>query len=201
MRFKALMVDVDGVLIVHPDPRGWSANLERDFGISPETLQTEFFKQHWADVINGRADLRSRLASTLENIAKDVSADALIKYWFEQDAHIDQALLYQLGEVRAHGLQLHLATVQEHQRAQYIWHTLGFEHHFDAMHYAAELGSAKPAQEFFTAIEVRTGFQPHELFFIDDTPRNVEAAIERGWSAAIWDGHKRLADLFAQHGS
>jgi putative hydrolase of the HAD superfamily len=189
------MVDVDGVLIVHPDPRGWSANLKRDLGISPEALQTQFFKQHWADIINGRADLHSRLASALENIAKDVSADALIEYWFEQDAHVDQTLLDQLAEVRAGGLQLHLATVQEHQRAKYIWHTLGFEHHFDAMHYAAELGSAKPAQEFFAAIEVRTGFQPHELFLIDDTPRNVEGAIERGWSAGLWDGHLRLADL------
>lgn len=27
------MVDVDGVLVTHPDAGGWSANLENDLGI------------------------------------------------------------------------------------------------------------------------------------------------------------------------
>lgn len=200
MRFKALMVDVDGVLIVHPDRRGWSANLERDLGISAQTLQAEFFRPHWSDIIHGRADLYSRLVPTLERIAGNVSADTLVRYWFEQDSHVDRDLLSQLAELRESGLELHLATVQEHERASYIWHTLGFERHFDAMHYAADLGSAKPDQAFFKAIEERTGFRPGALFFIDDGPRNVEAAIRRGWSAALWDRKARLADLLDGHG-
>ena len=200
MRFKALMVDVDGVLIVHPDPKGWSANLERDLGISRETLQAEFFRPHWSDIVHGRADLYSRLVPTLEKIAKNVSADTFVRYWFEQDSHVDRDLLDQLADLRERGMGLHLATVQEHERAKYLWHTLGFEHHFDAIHYAASLGSAKPDQSFFAAIEARTGFQPHELFFIEDAPRNVEAAIARGWSAAVWNS-QRLTDLLMEHGS
>jgi len=195
MRFKALMVDVDGVLIVHPDPNGWSTNLERDLGVSAEALQAEFFRPHWPDIIHGRVDLYSRLVPVLEKIAKDVTASDLVHYWFEQDAHIDQDLLEQLEAARKAGLKLHLATVQEHERAGYIWNVLGFRHHFDEIHYAAALGFAKPAQEFFLSIEARTGFQAHELFFIDDSPRNVEAAIARGWSAAVWDRQTRLADL------
>ncbi|KFC74771.1 Haloacid dehalogenase superfamily protein, subfamily IA, variant 3 with third motif having DD or ED [Bosea sp. LC85] len=198
MRFKALMVDVDGVLIVHPDPKGWSANLERDLGLSRETLQAEFFTQHWSDIIHGRADLHARLGPALAKMGATVSADTLVRYWFERDAHIDQDLLGQLAELRERGLVLHLATVQEHERARYLWHTLGFERHFDAIHYAAALGWAKPAQGFFAAIEARTGFQPHELFFIDDAPANVEAAIARGWSAAVWNRRERLADLLME---
>jgi putative hydrolase of the HAD superfamily len=200
MRFKALMVDVDGVLLVHPDPKGWSVNVEQDLGVSREALQTEFFQQHWYDISHGRADLLSRLVPTLDRIANGVSADTFIKYWFEQDAHVDEDLLGQLSELRGRGLRLHLATVQEHHRAKFIWHELGFEHHFDAIHYAADLGYAKPDLGFFTAIEERTGLQPHELFFIDDAPRNVQAAKERGWSAAVWDRRKRLANLLEEHG-
>jgi len=199
MRFKAIMVDVDGVLIVHPDQQGWSANLERDLGISPATLQAEFFRPHWQDIIHGRADLHSRLAPTLEKISNGVSVETFIRYWFEKDSHVDQDLLGQLAKLRATGLTLHLATVQEHERAKYIWNTLRFKHHFDAMHYAADLGSAKPDQEFFRTIEQRTGFLPSDLFFIDDGPHNVEAAIARGWSAAIWDGKARLADLLTSN--
>jgi hypothetical protein len=43
MRLKAIMVDVDGVLITHPDPGGWSANLENDLGIPPALLHDRFF--------------------------------------------------------------------------------------------------------------------------------------------------------------
>jgi hypothetical protein len=43
MAIKAIMVDVDGVLIIHPDTRGWSVDLERDLGISAESRQTKFW--------------------------------------------------------------------------------------------------------------------------------------------------------------
>lgn len=46
------MVDVDGVLIVHPDERGWSVNLERDIGSPAEKLHAAFFRKHWDDVVH-----------------------------------------------------------------------------------------------------------------------------------------------------
>ncbi|BCB19149.1 hypothetical protein [Bosea sp. ANAM02] len=56
------MVDVDGVVIMHPDPQGWSAHLERDLGLSTALLQSAFFAPHWHDIVLGRAGLRERLA-------------------------------------------------------------------------------------------------------------------------------------------
>lgn len=50
---------------------------------------------------------------------------------------------------------------------------------FDAIHYAADLGHAKPAPEFYAAIEARTGYAPTDIFFIDDKAANVEAARAR----------------------
>ena len=66
---------------------------------------------------------------------------------------------------------------------------------FDAIHYAADLGHAKPAPEFYAAIEARTGYAAADIFFIDDKAANVEAARVRGWNAAVWTGQDRLADL------
>jgi len=197
---KALMIDVDGVVVVHPDPRGWSVNLERDLGLSAERLQQAFFKPHFGDIVHGRAALHERLTPVLAEIAPHLSSETLTTYWFEQDAHLDHDLLDQLAEVRSRGVELHLATVQEHQRAGYLWRTLGLCDRFDAMHYAADLGWAKPAPEFFAAVEMRTGFAPAELFFIDDKPDNIEAARARGWRGAIWTGRRRLADLMREAG-
>lgn len=191
------MVDVDGVLIVHPDAAGWSANLERDLGIAPSQLQTAFFKHHWDDVVHGRASIHERLTHTLRDIAPAVSAEQLIEYWFRNDAHVDHALMAVLATFRAAGLQVHLATVQDHARARYLWDDLDFRSSFDGLHYAAELGCSKPDLSFYESIERRTGFRAQDIFFIDDKHANVDAAIARGWNAAVWTGKDSLRSLMS----
>jgi putative hydrolase of the HAD superfamily len=34
MTIKVLMIDVDGVIVVHPHPQGWSVNPEKDLGLT-----------------------------------------------------------------------------------------------------------------------------------------------------------------------
>lgn len=197
MKPSVLMVDVDGVVVRHPDPSGWSARIEEDLGIPRAALQAAFFQQHWDDIIHGRAALRDRLASVLAEIAPRVGCDQFIRYWFEGDAHLDHDLLDQLAKVRAAGIPLHLATVQEHERAAYLWDDLGLSQYFDDLHYAARLGAAKPSPDFYAAVEQRTGLPPTAIAFIDDSPRNVEAARARGWTAALWTPGASLETLIA----
>lgn len=198
MKPAVLMVDVDGVVVRHPDPAGWSARIEEDLGIPRAALQARFFKPCWDDVVHGRAALRDRLAPALAEIAPHVSSSQLIDYWFEGDAHLDEALLLQLAEVRAAGTPLHLATVQEHERAAYLWNRLGLRDLFDDMHYAAQLGVSKPSQDFYAAVEQRVGVPASAIAFIDDTEKNVEAARSRGWNAALWTPGATLRTLIPE---
>lgn len=200
MPLKALMVDVDGVVVRHPHPLGWSANLEADLGLKLEDLENAFFKPNFGDLVHGRARLHDVLTPALAKIAPHLSAQALVDYWFEHDSHLDHDLLEQLAVVRAGGVQVHLATVQEHERADYLWTKMALKDRFDAIHYAADLGHAKPAPEFYREIEARTGFAPSDIFFIDDKAANVEAAQACGWATAVWTGEDRLADLMAKAG-
>ena len=196
------MVDVDGVLVNHPHPKGWIAHLQHDLGISPAALQDKFFKLHWDDVVHGRAALRERLTPVLADIAPGVASDRLINYWFSNDAHIDDRLLDDLQSLRSDGVEVHLATVQEHERATYLWKVLGLKDKFDAMHYAAALGCSKPATTFFRLVEARTGLMPPAIFFIDDKEANVAGARDCGWTAALWTGEETLRDLIdGQHWS
>lgn len=200
MPIKALMVDVDGVVVIQPDVHGWSTHLERDLGLAPARLQAAFFASHFGDIIHGRAALRDRLSPVLAQIAPHLSAETLISYWFERDAHLDHGLLAQVDALRAEGLEAHLATIQEHERADYLWTQLGLRDHFDAIHYAAELGWAKPAAEFFRACEARSGFAPDQIFFIDDKAANVDAAKALGWHGAVWTGHDTVTALMNRAG-
>jgi putative hydrolase of the HAD superfamily len=195
MTIKALMIDVDGVVVVHPHPQGWSVHLERDLGLARDVLQDAFFKPHFSEVVHGRAALRDRLGPVLREIAPHLTCDRLIEYWFANDAHLNLDLLQQLGRARQRALKLHLATVQEHERADFLWRKLGLRERFDAIHYAADLGWAKPAPEFFGGIEQRSGFAPNEISFIDDKIDNVEAARRCGWRAAVWTGASTLDEL------
>ncbi|ODT89203.1 HAD-IA family hydrolase [Phenylobacterium sp. SCN 70-31] len=200
MALKALMVDVDGV-IVTTRPGGWAVDMETDLGLPIATLQAHFFGPHWDDVVMGRADLHDRLAPVLAEHAPHLTSQALADYWFAKDARLDDGLLADLAALRAGGLRLHLATVQEHRRAAYLWDVLGFRDRFDAMHYAADLGFGKPDPRFFAAVEARTGYAPPDLMLLDDRAANVEAARAAGWGGALWDGTEPLDAVLRRAGA
>lgn len=195
MKLKALMVDVDGVVIIKPNGRRWDWNLEADLGLNAEDLQQGFFAPHFQDVLLGHADLYERLAPVLADIAPHIRPRQLVEYWFAQDGHLNSVLLDDLASVRAGGVEVHLATLQEHHRARHLWWELRLSERFDAIHYAADLGCGKPDPTFFRAIEARTGFKPAEMLLLDDLTDNVKAAVDCGWAAALWDGTARLADV------
>jgi len=191
---RVLMVDVDGV-VVKPPPGGWGADMERDLGLSIATLQAHFFRPHWDDIVNGRARLHDRLSRVLADVAPHLTSRRLTEYWFAKDARLDQTLLADLAALRAAGVVLHLATVQEHERADHLWNALGLRDRFDAIHYSADLGCGKPDPAFFAAVEARTGFAPADLTLIDDKAANVDAARAAGWGGVLWDGARRLAEV------
>ena len=196
---KILMVDVDGVLIRSP-PGGWSRDLQADLGLPQHVLETEFFDIHWAEIAVGRASLPARLGPVLERCAPHLTARELMDYWFQHDADLDAAFLAQLEPLRASGVALHLATNQEHERAAFLWKTLGLEDHFASLHYSADVGWAKPDPGFFTTVVARTGYAPADLTLVDDRPENVAAARQAGWGGLYWDGTGTLADLLAKGG-
>ena len=200
MSFTALMVDVDGVLLTSPGGRPWSWNIQADLGLDPQLFQTRFFAPHWPDVMHGRADLHERLAPVLAEIAPHLTSQAVADYWFAKDAVADERLLADLVELRKTGVALHLATVQEHHRARYLWDTLGFRDRFDAIHYSADYGCGKPDPAFFEAVAARTGIAAGDLLLLDDRASNVDGARACGWQGVLWDGSRRLAAVLAEAG-
>lgn len=193
---KALMVDVDGVLVRgRPgDGRHWSASLEADLQLRAEDLQRAFFAIHWDDIVLGRAALGDRLAPVLAKIAPHLTADRLIAYWFERDSALDRRLLQELAAFRARGVQVHLATNQEHLRARHLMGALGLADHVDGIHYSADLGTRKPSPDFFRLAASRVGLAPADLLLVDDTAENVQAAVAAGWRAVLWTGERPLAE-------
>jgi putative hydrolase of the HAD superfamily len=194
MPVRALMVDVDGVLVTHPDGRRWDSDLLPDLGIDPVQLHERFFRPHFDDVVLGRADLFEQLEAVMPALGS-ASAAELVEYWFSHDAHLDQPLLADLDRAAARGMGLHLATVQERHRARYLWEILDLRSHFSAMHYAADIGYRKSDPEFYWAVEKRTGLPSAAHYLIDDSEQNMETAHEVGWRGVVWTHGMHLADV------
>ena len=123
-------------------------------------------------------------------------------YWFEKDGNLDHALLENLASVRAGGLKLYLATVQEHWRAYYLWNALGLSEYFDGCFHSARVGAAKPDPAYFDAVAKEVALLPEDLLLVDDSARNVDAARDAGWRAELWvTGESRLDEVLAKHTS
>lgn len=189
MGIKALMIDVDGVLVngrPH-DGRHWSASLEEDLGLSPERLQREFFAPFWEDIVLGRAALMDYLAPFLERIAPHVVPERFIAYWFQQDSRLAVALLQEISLLRSEGIRVYLATNQEHMRAAYLMQKLGLSNYLDGIYYSAQLGVKKPDGDFFASVCSHAGFDARELLLVDDSRQNIDAAVAAGWNALHWN--------------
>lgn len=192
---RTIMMDVDGVLVGGRPQDGAHlfTDLEQDLGIPPEVLQREFFKPRWPAIVTGQKALGPELSEVLTVIAPTVSAEALIDYWFRNDSRIDQDVLSAIGELRAAGDRVYLATNQEHMRANYLMTDMGLEGHVDGIFYSAALGHRKPSKEFYTLATEAAGALLESIVLVDDTQDNVVAARDFGWNAVHWKQGMRLS--------
>ncbi len=211
-----IFFDVDGVLIKgwqSPPGQGlrWHATMEEDLGVSPEAFSERFFRASAAApeppmqrCANGESDLKDELAQVLPAIGYQGAVDAFVDYWLRKDSNVNQPLLDLIGQLRENpALELYIASAQEHHRAAYLWHTLGFEAYFRKMLYSAQLGQLKDTPAFFAAINDALGIGPNESpLFFDDRPAIVALAREAGWDACPFKSvedvlhHPRLQGLF-----
>ena len=191
-----LVLDCDGVVVTgHASGGRWDKHLARDLGLDPDALQERFFKPHWRAIMLGEADMRTVLDKVWPSLGCAQSPRGFVDYWFANDARIDAEVLAEVAAWRAAGGHAVLATVQEHHRARHLWDGLALSRHFDAIHYSAALGAAKPDAAFYERVQARLpASRPQDLIFLDDAPRNVEAANAFGWRASLFTG---VADLRA----
>jgi FMN phosphatase YigB (HAD superfamily) len=54
--------------------------------------------------------------------------------------------------------------------------------------FSAEIGLVKPDEAFYRHVLNRTGWNPHEVLFVDDLPANVDAAAQLGFQTLLFTG-------------
>lgn len=113
--------------------------------------------------------------------------------------------LQALRQLRAEGYHLALASntnpfLQRWEESEdFTPEGKGIQAFFDKLYYSYELKAYKPDALFFQRILQQGGYRSEETLFLDDSPKNVEAARQAGLQAIyvpdnrLWEGPLREA--------
>jgi putative hydrolase of the HAD superfamily len=191
---RALVFDVDGVLVHGYHARAdlqqrWDENLLADLGVDPERFRTEFIYDIFIKkVVIGQMPLIEALDRRLPGLGFKGSSMVFAQYWLSHDSRVNTELLDAVRRLKADpDIRLYIATNQDHMRAQWLWHTLGFSELFEDIFYSARAGVMKPHKDFFDFAETRMGPQAEPPLFFDDTPKVVDGARAHGWNAILFE--------------
>lgn len=210
-----ILFDVDGVLIDgwNADParrKPWNVALEQDLGVDPARFDAAFFGPG-ADggsslmdrCLRGDLDLQHALEQVLRDLGFEQDAEVFIDYWFWKDSSVNGDMLAAVAHLAARpGVELYLATGQEHRRAAHLWNELGFRRYFRDMFYSARLGHLKTEPGFFEAVSRALQADAQAPLLFDDKPEVVVLARRAGWDAVVVESvtdvmeHPRLRHLF-----
>ncbi|AWN22043.1 hypothetical protein DKM44_01320 [Deinococcus irradiatisoli] len=177
---RALLLDVDGVLVTPPELFG--TRLLRAY---PQAAG-EFFGGPFLEASQGRADLRAVLPPYLERFGHAGTLEAFLAEWFGSENHPNLPMLDAVRELRALGWPTYLATNQEHHRVRYLLEDMQLAALTDGEFSSASVGVRKPDPVYFGEVARRLKLPPRQIVFWDDAPANVNAAAEAGWQAHLF---------------
>ncbi|MFM2484993.1 HAD family hydrolase [Celerinatantimonas yamalensis] len=177
---NTVLIDFDGVI------RHWSSTeLDKyvaSLGLERNPLNAcAFSERHLLPAITGGISHEEWCDNVRFDLSKEYGQDVaeeLVKKWYSLEAEIDYEFLTKIRNQLSFG-QLVLVT-NATSRLNKDLHSVGLEGEFDEVINSSEIGVAKPALNYFHIALNKLGVSEDDCIFIDDTPKNVEAARSLG---------------------
>jgi len=182
MKIKAIIFDVDGVLI---EPKVFAKVLECDYHLTRQQIES-FFEGPFRQCLLGKADFRSEVPRFLDEWKWPHSIEKFMEIWFKADSRKNSELFDFAQEMRKRGVLCYIASTQEQYRAAYLEDQLRLGNLFDGLFFSCRLGCQKPELKFYEIASSRVPVEPNEILFLDDIIENVLAAKKTGWNAELY---------------
>jgi epoxide hydrolase-like predicted phosphatase len=191
---KAVIFDLGGVLVRTEFPQV-RHRLARKLGLDPTTLDRIIWgREDWELAQVGAITYEEywqRVGATLGLSTPEELSDFRREY-FSGD-RVDQKLVHLIEKLRKR-YKIGLLSNAPDKLDTWLENDWGIRDLFDAIVYSAQVGMAKPDPAMFHLILERLNLSPSETLFIDDYPRNVEAALALGMKAIRFTGTDALLD-------
>lgn len=186
---KIILFDADGVLTLPEEL--FSVVYAKSHGLDPEPFE-DFFKSEWSDYVTGKADLKEHILTHNELWQWNGTPDGLVAYWCKTEDIRNDEMISLVQDLRGQGFPCYLATEQERYRGEYMKNVM-FKDLFDGYFISAEIGYKKSNPAFFESILKSLKFThpditPKDIIFFDDSRSKVDAALEVGLDAVLFEG-------------
>lgn len=199
MQYKALLIDLDGVL------RKWRSSdesIEGLYGLPIGSIREIAFSPELVEpAITGAISdeqWRARIAEKLGYKFGAARAVDAVAEWASYTGKVDEMTLSLLSACHS-SLRLVLVTNATSRLPQDLL-ALGLSEHFYAVVSSSQVGAAKPGKEIFRVALERSGATPAQALFIDDTAANVGSASSLGILSHEFAGHQRMFEFLRQAG-
>jgi epoxide hydrolase-like predicted phosphatase len=199
MAIKAVIFDLGGVLVrtEFPEVRH---QLELQLGFQPGTMdRTIWGSKEWELAQIGALTYEeywNRVGATLGLSTPQEIADFRRQY-FSGD-RVDQELVGLIEELRPR-YKIGLLSNAPDKLDTWLENDWGIVHLFDAIVYSGKVGMVKPDPRIYQLILERLEIQSAEALFVDDYPRNIDAALSLGMAAIRFTSTEALRDDLRQY--
>ena len=183
MRYKAILFDMDGVLIDSETLMAKTGVLAlRQYGIEAKTEDfAEFVGQGEDRYVGGVAE---KYGHVYTQAMKHTLYDEYGKL-VAREARIPEGEREVLTELRARGYQMAVCSSADREKVQYNLSAIGLgEDFFDYVVTGSEVTRQKPAPDIYLKAAERLGAAPESCLVVEDAPSGIRAAHAAGMKAA-----------------
>ncbi|WP_266158136.1 HAD family hydrolase [Dyella silvatica] len=180
-----VIFDLGGVLIDW-NPRHLYRQLFDD-ETAMEHFLREVCSQHW----NEQQDAGRPWSEAIETLSAEFPQHApLIRAYRERWVETLGGLMHDsiaiFEELRARGVRLYALTNWSQETFPIAWALYPFLHTFEGIVVSGQEGMMKPNPAIYQRLLARYEVDPSRAVYIDDAPRNVEAAAQQGLHALLF---------------
>ncbi len=194
MAIKAVIFDLGGVLVrtEFPEVR---QRLEERLGFAPGTLgQTVWGGEDWELAQIGRISYEEywRRVGAALGFSSNEEIKNFRREYFSGD-RVDQGLVGLIRQLRPR-YKIGLLSNAPDRLGIWLDEEWGIKDLFDSIVYSAKVGIVKPDPRMFHLILEQLDVAPSEVLFIDDYPRNIDAALALGMQTIRFTSTKALRE-------
>lgn len=194
MAIKAVIFDLGGVLVrtEFPEVR---QRLEERLGFAPGTLgQIVWGGETWKLAEAGRISYEEywRRVGAALGFSTEQEIRNFRREYFSGD-RVDEDLVGFIKELRPR-YRIGLLSNAPDRLGTWLDEEWGIKQLFDSVVYSAKVGVAKPDPSIFRLSLEQLDVAPPEALFIDDYPRNIDAALALGMQAIRFTNTKSLKE-------
>jgi putative hydrolase of the HAD superfamily len=194
MKFKnysVIVFDLGNVLIPFNYIRSIDKLNQIEKGLGDKFI--EFYKSNYyyhRDFERGKISENDFVNRMLEIIDHKIDAETFKKYYADIFSLNEDVV--SLLPVLKTDYKLFLLSNTDSIHQKYGWQKYEFLKYFDKLILSHKVGSVKPEDKIYRAVEEASGLPSEEHFYIDDIQEYVDAAKTLGWDAVQFVDYKKL---------